>query len=65
MTTQPGLIYPAAPPIGRDFVGSIGRFTFSAGRRLDLPREYGFQGDRELGWASIHLGYCYVGFGWR
>jgi hypothetical protein len=53
----------SAPRIGRDVVLLGGRLAF--GRRLDLPREFRLEGDRYLGWAGIHLGYCYVNVCWR
>ena len=63
--TDATLIYPAAPRIGWDKVAGLGRLTFGIGRRLDLPAEYGLQGDREFGWAGLSLGHCYAALSWR
>jgi hypothetical protein len=57
------LVYECAPRIGRDIVLFGGRLAF--GRRLDLPAEWRVEGDRQLGWAGLRLGYCYVNVAWR
>jgi hypothetical protein len=57
------LVHAAAPKVGRDVVLLGGRLAF--GRRLDLPAEWRVDGDRELGWAGLRLGRCYVNVCWR